>query len=484
MTEKTFGQLVAAGVTARTALLRDTRAEIIRLLKLAGERIALILAGQPSDYQMWALSQLQRDIARILGEFGESGQAVVAAAADRAWQGGIALVDGPVRSLDGGARIVASLGSPDAAQLDAMRHFLTGRIKDISLEAANRINSELGLAAIGAQSPGDAITSVNRILGGRARERATTIVRSELGRVFSAASYARMQQAVAAGANIRKKWIKSGKVHSRPGHDAIHGVILPVEEPFRVADKHGEIHELRYPHDPKAPAAETINCGCVCTPTASGFEGAAYTSRVGKPGGGQWSNTELRAQARAYAAKNGLSPGWGLPPEKKLKEAFNPDQPRDAHGRWTAGGYAAELTGEELGGHAATKELRKAAMKYAEQHMIGKTFTNANSGHEIGVTRQGMKHSLSGKNNPEVRLSAGLPDILTKADYVGSKAPTDKHLKRGVIAMHRYIAKVRLGKEAFLVGIVTHERGDGHEHYDHAIVTKGVLGAERLGRIL
>ncbi|TXT23890.1 MAG: hypothetical protein FD134_1859 [Gallionellaceae bacterium] len=470
MTEKTFGQIVAAGITARTALLRDTRAEIVRLLKLAAERIALILAGQPSDYQLWALSQLQRDIARILGEFGESGQAVVSVAADRAWQGGIALVDGPVRSLEGGARIVASLGSPDAAQLDAMRHFMTGRIKDISLEAANRINSELGLAAIGAQSPGDAITSVNRILGGGARERAATIVRTELGRVFSAASYARMQQAVAGGANIRKKWIKSGKVHSRPGHDAIHGVILPVDEPFRVADKHGEIHDLRYPHDPKAPAAETINCGCVCTPTASGFEGASYKSKVGKPGGGQWSNAELRAQALAYASEKGLSPGWGLPPGS-VREA-NPYHGPDGRFTGPGGSVHAVLTGNELGAHAGTKVLRKAAEAHAKQHFVGKTYTNTNSGHAIKVTWQGMKHSLSGTNDPEIRLSVALPKMLQKAQYIGARAPTEKHRKRGVIAMHEYLARVSMGDEHFKVGIVTHERGDGHEHYNHAIVAK------------
>jgi hypothetical protein len=222
----------------------------------------------------------------------------------------------------------------------------------------------------------------------------------------------------------------------------------------------------------RAPAGETINCGCVVTPTASGFEGAAFKSMVAKPDGGQWSKAELRAQAREFAAKN------------KLKEAYDPNQPRDEKGRWTDENFVAELTGDELGHHETTKELRKAAMLYAEQHLIGKTFTNINSGHAIKVTRQGMKHSLSGKNNPEVRLSVGLPDILSKAGYAGSKAPTEKHLQRGVIAMHRYIAKVKLGNEAFRVGIVTHEKGDGHEHYDHAIVTKGVPGAERLGRIL
>jgi hypothetical protein len=144
----------------------------------------------------------------------------------------------------------------------------------------------------------------------------------------------------------------------------------------------------------------------------------------------------------------------------------------------------AVLTGKELGEHAATRELRKAAMAHAEQHIIGKNFSNANSGHTIQVTRQGMKHSLSNKNNPEVRLSVGLPQMLTHADYAGTKEPTEKHRKRGVVAMHQYIATAHMGAEKFTVGIVTHEKSDGHEHYDHAIVAGGAKGAERLGRLL
>ena len=156
-------------------------------------------------------------------------------------------------------------------------------------------------------------------------------------------------------------------------------------------------------------------------------------------------------------------------------------------GEEDAGGGAkahVELTGNELGTHGSAKELRKAAMTYAEKHIIGQSFVNASSGHTIKVTRQGMKHSLSRKNNPEVRLSVGLPRMLIHAHYAGSKAPTEKHARRGIVAMHQYIATAHMGAEKFEVGIVTHEKSDGHEHYDHAIVASGAKGAERLGRLL
>lgn len=39
-------------------------------------------------------------------------------------------------------------------------------------------------------------------------------------------------------------------------------------------------------------------------------------------------------------------------------------------------------------------------------------------------------------------------------------------------AAHKYLAKVKVGEEVLHVGIVTHERSNGHEHYDHFIVSK------------
>lgn len=238
-------------------------------------------------------------------------------------------------------------------------------------------------------------------------------------------------------------------------------------------------------NDPPATTGhpgEDVNCRCVAVPLIDLDE-----SEDGEGGLSLGGAVNMGMAAVAIGAYFGE---WASAYDgKRAADAFNPDQPRDERGRWSGGGAAggevhATLTGNELGEHASTKELRKAAMQHAEQHLIGKSFTNANSGHSIKVTKQGMKHSLSGKNNPEVRLSVALPTMLEKAHYAGAKPPTEKHQARGVVAMHQYIATVHMGKESFKVGIVTHVKGDGHEHYDHAIVASGVKGAERLGRLL
>lgn len=292
--KKAFNAAVKAGVKQRTAIQINTRDEIVRLLKQAQEQISITLANQPSEYQRWSLPDLQFEITRMLKEFGEAGATVIGTAAGTSWQAGIDLIDKPLEA----ASIKAVMPHLDTQQLNAMRAFMTDRIKDIGVQAANKINSELGLVVIGAQSPGDAISRVKDILGDPSRQRATRIVRTELGRVFSVASYARMGQAISSGAKINKKWLRSGKLHPRPGHNLMHGKTIPVHEKFLVPrSKGGAPVQMLHPHDPTAPIDEVIHCGCTAVPTLDGIDDREYVSKVQKPDGGQWTNQELRDKA-------------------------------------------------------------------------------------------------------------------------------------------------------------------------------------------
>ena len=151
----------------------------------------------------------------------------------------------------------------DPRQLSAMRQFLTEKIKDVTLEAANLINSQLGLVVIGAQNPFDAVKSVSKILGETTLRRGTTIVSTELNRAFSAANQLRMEQSAQYVPGLQKKWLKSGKREPRAEHVAIHGQTQPVDKPFVLE---GGAVKMMYPGDPRAPARHTINCGCAAVP--------------------------------------------------------------------------------------------------------------------------------------------------------------------------------------------------------------------------
>lgn len=279
---KAVRDLRAEQIKRRTRIIADTRAEILRLLAVAEERIRTRLAAQPSDAERWVLSDLQAEIQRAMAAFGEQAAAQVSTAAGAAWQAGQALVDLPLAAA--GYRLDGVAPMLDARQLVAMRAFMTERIRDVGLQAANKINTELGLVVLGAQPPAAAVTRVAEILAGASRMRAITIVRTELSRVYGTASQARLLQAAAIVPGLKKQWRRSGKVHSRIYHDLADGTVVDADKPFKL----GNGVRLMFPHDPAAPAAETINCGCVALPWKADWE-------VATPGRRRYTEQEMQA---------------------------------------------------------------------------------------------------------------------------------------------------------------------------------------------
>lgn len=248
-----------AALTGRTRLINGTLAELRALLQKADADILAILAALPSDYQAWYLPQLQGEVRRVLELIAGDVAAAVDAGQVAAWRQGSALVDGVLAA----SAVSVVMPQLDTRQLSAMRQFLTEKIKDVTLDAANLINSELGLVTIGVKTPFDAIKAVSEALGEKTLRRGTTIVATELNRAFAAANQLRMEQSAQYVPGLRKKWLKSGKREPRPEHVAIHGQTQPVGEPFVLE---GGAVKMMYPGDPRAPARHTINCGCAAVP--------------------------------------------------------------------------------------------------------------------------------------------------------------------------------------------------------------------------
>lgn len=244
----------------KARIFTDTRAELIKLLKQAEASIIATLAGAPSEWESFFLPQLQQSIKQSMLAFSEGYSQTLLQGADQMKAAGVALVDAPLAA--GGARIAAVLPEVNIRQLAAMRSFMTDRITDIGLSVANKINSEIGLVAIGAQPQSTAVSNIQRLLKNGSRSRAITITRTELGRIYSMAADERFRQAKRLVPGLKKEWLKSGKRHSRTGHDAIHGQVRDVDKVFTLPNG----TQLMYPRDPAAPAAETINCGCESLP--------------------------------------------------------------------------------------------------------------------------------------------------------------------------------------------------------------------------
>ncbi len=250
---------------------QDTAREVRRLLRRAERDIRATLAGMPSEYDAFVLPRLQASIHLTLDRMGAQAGAATATGAARAWDAGIVLVDGPLDAALGldlpGFRLAAELPTVDPRQLAAMRAFLTDKMTGISTALADRINTELGLVAIGTGNAGDAVARITAILKTGGRARALTVLRTELGRAYSLATQERQTQAAEILPGLKKQWRRSGKRRSRINHDAIDGQIRPVDEPFQL----GSV-TLMFPRDPAAPAKETINCGCQQLPWMESWE--------------------------------------------------------------------------------------------------------------------------------------------------------------------------------------------------------------------
>lgn len=279
---KQIRDIRAEQVKRRTRIIADTRGEILRLLKLALERIQTRIAMQPSEAERWLLHELQAEVRRTMGEFSDQAAAKVSTAAGQAWEAGQALIDAPLAAS--GFRIDGLVPVLDTRQLIAMRAFMTDRIKDVGIQAANKINTELGLVVLGAQPSTTAVTRVAAILGETSRARAITIVRTELARVYGTASQERATQAAAVVPGLKKQWRRSGKVHSRFLHDLADGQVVDIDKPFKL----GNGVRLMHPHDPAAPAGETINCGCISILWKADWE-------VATPGRKRYSELEMQA---------------------------------------------------------------------------------------------------------------------------------------------------------------------------------------------
>ncbi len=246
------------------AIQRDTAAEIARLLKEADEKIRAELAGQPSDYKQWYLPRVQQSIRQTLEESGTAATGAVTGGADKAWQAGVDLIDKPLEAA--GVTLIGRLSAIDRDQLVAMKGFMTNRMQDVNSTMVNRVNSQLGLVVIGAQAPSDAVREISRNIEG-GRDRAITIVRTEVGGAYATASQARLEQASEAVPGLMKQWRRSGKRNSRHSHDLAHGQVRPVDEPFMVGGD-----EIMFPRDPKAKAKHRINCGCTHLPYMPDWE--------------------------------------------------------------------------------------------------------------------------------------------------------------------------------------------------------------------
>lgn len=275
----------------RAGTILATDQKVIEQLKTAREQILQTIAAQPADWERWQLTQLLQQIEATLEGATGHAAASIDAGIRQAWQQGEDFIDKPLAAA--GTTVELQLPLLDTGMLSHLRRFAVLRLHDVGREAARKVGNQLSLVTLGATTPFKAIQQVQQILGNESAQRATTIVRTEVGRAFAMASFQRLEQAAQLVPGLQKQWRRSGKIHSRWNHDAADGQVQDVSKPFVLPGNDGPV-TMMYPHDPKAPASEVINCGCLALPYRATWE-------VSTPGARPFSDRELQLDGRKAA---------------------------------------------------------------------------------------------------------------------------------------------------------------------------------------
>jgi hypothetical protein len=234
-------------------LVGDLRTEIVSLL------------SEAKGFELQRLTELQASIADAASRFSTGMRAEVLEGQAVAIDGGIALVDAPLRSADltfVAQDIASALLRSVSAQTGSL-------ITNISENLRRDITREVQLGALGIKSPFDVISAIRDALrteGAASPQgyaaRAEAITRTEIGRAQSEATQARMEQAARDVPGLYKQWSHGGSRIPRPTHVAASGQRRRVNEAFNIGGV-----SMRYPRDAAAPASETVNCRCIAVPS-------------------------------------------------------------------------------------------------------------------------------------------------------------------------------------------------------------------------
>lgn len=230
--------------------------KVLALLETARKEVAAQVAA--TEWQAHRLPEIKAAVERAMDQFGQAYGASQTAALSNMWEAGIDFVDWPLRTVG----FAAAVPEISRTTLEIMQGYSADLIKGLSRDAVKQINSEVMLGILGGKQPYEVMQAIGKTLSdsgtvsSKVAHRAETITRTEMANVHSLSREARMQATIMASPEIEweKKWLASGKAYPRANHAALHGIKVPVKIDFPGG--------LPYPHAPRLPLKEKVNCGC------------------------------------------------------------------------------------------------------------------------------------------------------------------------------------------------------------------------------
>lgn len=302
-----------------------------------------------------------------------------------AYYGGAQVVDAGLVAILARSRVAAAdvRASPiprvTNAHVEAYLTTATNRLVNVGNEIWENARAGLVAGLRAGEGTGQLRDRVRATVGVSTR-RAEAIARTE---VNGAANAGAIDQLRVVQVPATKEWLATTDARTRPDHRHVEGEVVDLNAKFTVGG-----YPLDRPHDPTAPASETVNCRCtlifevgddelfdlydpVETLVAAGDHGeklreywvhgdGAAKIRWGQPGDFNRCVTHLGKYVRN---PQGLCNTYhqealGVPPGKETGDVvaldYHPDEHRDAHGKWVkgAGSFAPTVHGAKPGAPA------------------------------------------------------------------------------------------------------------------------------------
>lgn len=239
-------------------LKEDGVKAVHRMLDEARKRtIGNLFDAVDGSWESYHLPRLQAAVGRAMYQFARQYRTDLLGRQSEIWRLGQQLVDSPLDIMGVAAQVPEiNLAALEIAQAGTADLVGGGLVPDL----VAKVNYQIQLGLLGEKTPFQIMQSIGKKLTDPGPfksifARAETITRTELGRVRSMATSARLKQASRSVPGMMHQWIWSGI--GRVTHALAHGQVRPAGEPFDVG---GE--KLMYPLDPAASAKNTVNCGC------------------------------------------------------------------------------------------------------------------------------------------------------------------------------------------------------------------------------
>lgn len=263
------GRLEDAQVRAMLATLRDVRRRTV-------EELLRIPADAKDGWRAAQLTQLRAAIDDAAADFQKRYGAALTGAVDQAWSAGGVYTEQALAA--GGVRLSLEQ-TLSRAQLEVTATLRADLVRRVGADMREQLARAVTLGIAGEKSPTSIMAQVGAILKteparnapglGPIATQAERIVRTEMGRAFNTADRIRHDEIAADVPGMMHYWMiaKDRAVQRhRPAHLAAGARYapggstgpIPYGQAFTVG---GE--KMRYPHDPRGSAANTVNCRCV-----------------------------------------------------------------------------------------------------------------------------------------------------------------------------------------------------------------------------